>query len=130
MYVCVFFDSLLYCHECINLRVHCNPTWRKKTDVSSPAVVGGLEGGVTQTCSLLCLGCRSGRQKATTGTALSVTYRATSSHVTTASGSITSSVCQRSSNPEMEDPTGNVSSAGCVYSLMAGMSMYVFFFLV
>lgn len=79
---------------------------------SSPAVVGGLEGGVTQTCALLCLPCRSGRQRATTGTASSVTCRATSCRVTTASGFIISSVCRRSSNPEMEAPTGSVSSAG------------------
>lgn len=83
-----------------------------KKVVSSPAVVGGSEGGVTQTCALLCLPCRSGRQRATTGTASSVTYRATSSPATTAFGFTTSSVCRRSSSPEMEDPTGSVSPAG------------------
>lgn len=97
----------------VNLcRVCCNSGWRIDALVSSPAVAGGLEGGVTQTCSLLCLGCRSGRQRVTTGTASSATCPAMSSRVTTASGFITSSVCRRSSSPEMEAPTGSVWSAG------------------
>lgn len=97
----------------VNLwRVCRDSGWRLDALVSSPAVVGGLEGGVTQTCSLLCLGCRSGRLKVTTGTASSVTCPATSSRVTTASGFITSSVCRRSSSPETEGPTGSVWSAG------------------
>lgn len=70
--------------------------------------------GVTQTCSLLFVLCRTGRRRATTGTASTATYQATSCPATTASGSITSNVCRRSANPETEAPTGSVSSAGYV----------------
>lgn len=69
-------------------------------------------GGVI-TCAVPCLTpCRSGRRRATTGTASSATCRATSCRATTASGSTTSSACRTSSSPETEAPTGSVSSAG------------------
>lgn len=73
-----------------------------------------MGGGVTQTCSLLFVLCRTGRRRATTGTASTATYQATSCPATTASGSITSNVCRRSANPETEAPTGSASSAGWV----------------
>lgn len=100
-------------HKSVKLRlaVVLSASWMEKV-FSSPAVVGGLEGGVTQTCALLCLPCRTGRQRATTGTASSVTYRAMSSHATTAFGSTISNACRRSASPEMEDLTGSVLSAG------------------
>lgn len=104
-------------HKSVNLRARFNQGWRMEKIVSSPAVVGGLEGGVTQTCALLCLPCRTGRQRAMTGTALSVIYQATSSRVTTASGSTISSVYRRSASPETAGRTGSVSSAGQVVKL-------------
>ncbi|MEQ2301515.1 hypothetical protein AMECASPLE_036885 [Ameca splendens] len=54
----------------------------------------------------------TGRRRATTGTASTVTYQATSYPVTTASGFTISNACQRSANPETEAPTGSVSCAG------------------
>lgn len=87
---------------------------RSSISLKSPAAAGGQVGaGGVITCAVPCLPpCRSGRQRATTGTASSATCRATSCRATTASGCTTSSVCRTSSSPETEAPTGSASSAG------------------